>query len=1433
MPDINLDELWDSSPSPSVDDLWGASPDPTVDHLWDAAPDVSLSGKVEDGELKYPDILPSAPQTIEPPKPTEISATPTVTGEIGEGNIRNALGLAYENTRRVFSGLMGPTEQERSEQSIPWGVNEDGSQRYEYKPLGSRLDREQGIFTPYLKVEPMRASPDDSTLAATGKAVFNTAAGIEGSLLSPGGIAMPAAASAEGTTIPMRIASGAFATDMLSHVNEQVKQAATSDTTQGKIEGWLGALTSLAMGYGAAKHSLAGESPKVANQTIQSAPTEALKALHDDSGFQASGHPDIKQGIEVEIASRAAADEAKSKAAELQSVGAPKTADAVIESQPPKIDPVPLEETSTVPPNSGLPEGFVSVGASTGADIEGAKRVYFHNEGVSERRMAEGNLPLDLLNEEPQRNEATWEAGEKLNAKPEYTKTLVGKIRTGEDTAVTPEQEAALMHRSVELQNARNDEAARAGDVNASPEERAAASQEWQRYENELNELDQSLKIAGRTAARALQLRQRQALEDFTLAGMERRQRAAKGDALTPDESSKTKDTQAKIEGAEKDVESTRKKVEQTQRESDDKDSHEQTKKRVTKAAKKGEPIDTTKQRAQIIDRMKARIAEGDSPADLYEFVQLLHENLQRDSIQSGRPPLDRSDVVDRIHHILTNELGLKLPREFTGTEGEANTSDLISGIGRATQLTKDPAKLAKMDVRSQEQKVGKINRYLKKIAAPKTGPERPKPSAEARRLEKEAREIARQNGVQVTDPAKQLATSLEAKKTRMRNEIADIDLALASKTPLVAKKGVIATDAESDALLALRDAKKAEYVRVFGDPSMSPEARLKIALDSATRTALEWQRRLDEAKAGRFGKKPGAPKVTSDQLEAIRAHTEAVKSEVEELASLSDALAETAKEQALERSIASLEEQIKKASSPVPATEKPAEQVTVDSQRVAELKGQQEALQKQLSDIREAAKPTHAEVAMRSAKTRADTRIAQLLDKLHRGDFERVPRTKRVPDDELLHKQAVAESLKHDWLRGLRDYELSKRTKFKKVLDGIAQGVIASKNIVSAFDFSAPRQAAIAVLGHPVTAAKNIVTMMKGWATESGARIEEQRIAKRDNAKNGLDQQAKIEFTPLDESSFTKGEENARSVLDDWAELPLRTGSTAKTLATAPAKIVSRGVRMSNRAFITFLNKTRADLFDSILSANFADRPPTLGELEAVGNLVNVATGRGKLNPMTAKVAAGALWAPKLLASRFQFLAGQPFYRGSARTRAIVAKEYAKVLLGGYALWNVVQLFSDKKEHDPRSSDFGKVVLDNTRIDPWGGLQQVTVLELRLASRATKTLAGDVKSTGPDRRYGGAGAFEIAAQFLRSKLSPIVGSAVDTVAGENLVGEKVTPGSVAVNLSVPLTFRDIYSVMTEQGVPKGTAITILGAFGAGVSNYADKKEESQQALRR
>jgi hypothetical protein len=381
-------------------------------------------------------------------------------------------------------------------------------------------------------------------------------------------------------------------------------------------------------------------------------------------------------------------------------------------------------------------------------------------------------------------------------------------------------------------------------------------------------------------------------------------------------------------------------------------------------------------------------------------------------------------------------------------------------------------------------------------------------------------------------------------------------------------------------------------------------------------------------------------------------------------------------------------------------------------------------------------------------------------------------------------------------------------RSPGRKIFDTAKEMLNLPRNILSSWDVSAVlRQGGFITLGHPIRALSSMGPMFKALASRSNALALEQSILNRPNAARYA--QAKLYLAPVESARLSAMEEQLMS----------------RFAHRVP------GLAASNRAYIMFLNKLRADSFDAMVKS-IEDRGTPLNqpELEAIGNYINVATGRGNLYQFTpaAETLATVFFSPRLMASRFQLLAGQPLYHGSARTRLAVAKEYSRFLAGMAAVYALAQFAGATVEDDPRSADFGKLRLGNTRVDPLAGLSQTSVLVGRLAMGETKNADGAIKPIrGAKLPFGSDTSADVVFRFLRSKLSPIVGGALDVVSGQNLMGEPTTPASVASRLAVPLSFQDIYEAMKDQGVPKGTALAMLSLLGWGLQVYDTKAKDA------
>lgn len=721
---------------------------------------------------------------------------------------------------------------------------------------------------------------------------------------------------------------------------------------------------------------------------------------------------------------------------------------------------------------------------------------------------------------------------------------------------------------------------------------------------------------------------------------------------------------------------------------------------------------DELQRRTNITAGLKKAATEGVPLELLGDYIRKLAESFVRGGIRTRDP------LIDAVHRVLTEEFAPDITRR--------QTMDAISGYGQFKPLNPDAIKAELRALKGQMQQVAKLEDIQARQPLKKTGVQRREVGDEERRLIAQVNEAKRRYGVVVLDPASQLRSALDAVRTRLKNQVADLEYQLATKQRIVKTRTPAPFDNETKLLEARRDELRRQLDELLPRPDLTDAQRLGIAQRNVERSIAI----LEERIKNRDVTTAEPRRLTSPALEALQARRTALRQEWEMLRD------------------------------------------TLDPERRARL---------ELSTL----------------KARLRNQEAHYTERLARGDFTARPKREIAPDEEVLRLKARAEMAKAAWRRARELDQLKRRHFIVRAGHAVREALNLPRAVLASWDVSAVlRQGGFIALGHPLRAAAAIGPMFRALVSPERAAMVDQEILSRPNAP--LYARAKLYLAPLEGTRLSAMEEQFMS-----------------SLATRIP-----GVAHSNRAFVIFLNRLRADSFDAMVG-NLQRRGAPLNEpeLRAVANYINVATGRGSMGQAAAAAStlATAFFSPRLVTSRFQLLLGQPFYGGSARTRLAVAGEYAHLLAGLAVVYALANLAGATIETDPRSSDFGKLKFGDTRVDPLMGLSQVTVLLGRETSGSTKTPAGEVKPIRGKVPFGDSTGADVALRFLRTKLAPVPGAVLDVASGQNVVGEPVTAGSVAQQLAVPLSFQDIYSVMAADGIPKGTALGVLSLFGAGV----------------
>ena len=339
----------------------------------------------------------------------------------------------------------------------------------------------------------------------------------------------------------------------------------------------------------------------------------------------------------------------------------------------------------------------------------------------------------------------------------------------------------------------------------------------------------------------------------------------------------------------------------------------------------------------------------------------------------------------------------------------------------------------------------------------------------------------------------------------------------------------------------------------------------------------------------------------------------------------------------------------------------------------------------------------------------------------------------------------------KEAFLRHQFEDNLRKRTPIGKAFGLVGDTFNLARAMMTSLDLSAIlRQGGFIAYGHPLRALSSIGPSLRAFVSEANEHALNTEITSRKNAP--LYKKYGLQLTGIGAGPLTKIEEAYAS---RWlSKLPWWTGGGL--------------VRGSGRAYTAFLNKLRADSFDAMVATLALRSVPTEAEGKAIANYINVATGRGKVGvkEQSAQALNTVFFAPRLVASRFQLLAGQPLYGGTSRTRKMVAQEYARFAIGvsvTLALTAFALVGSDDDDDkpiirlDPRSADFLKIRAGNTYIDPMAGLAQVTTFLAREITGETVTGKGEVKHLTFDDDVYGPEFPPLAKVFFDYKLTPYV----------------------------------------------------------------------------
>jgi hypothetical protein len=592
-------------------------------------------------------------------------------------------------------------------------------------------------------------------------------------------------------------------------------------------------------------------------------------------------------------------------------------------------------------------------------------------------------------------------------------------------------------------------------------------------------------------------------------------------------------------------------------------------------------------------------------------------------------------------------------------------------------------------------------------------------------------------------------------------------------------------------------------------------EGQLQSALDAAKRATrnrindLQWE--IDNKE--RIVKTTKALKADKE-LEQLRKQRDELVTEHKKIfkQGASEEQRVAAAERSLERSIAQVEDQLKTGDIA------PKKLTKVTSPKIEALRSRLKALQAQRKVLRDVANPklTPEEKARRNYEANILRRIADYEQRIADKDFapqkRKDPRQLSAEELKLKHR---LEDTKQKFFEKAGQYRLANLSPVGKLVDYARETAHLSRALMTSIDLSAVfRQGGITVYSHPKLAKEAAKAMTKALISKQEAFNSAEAI--RNDKLGQFAETAGLNIT-ADDGRITRQEE---AFMGRWAD-----------------KIP--GVAGSGRAYVTFLNNMRFNLFKMMVENIGKDGRVTLDEAKIIAKYINVATGRADFKALNSAAANmnTVFFAPRYVASRFQYLAMPfylPFMKTSTRVKKALALEYARTFAGASVFMGSLMALAyisggeddePTLEFDPRSSDFMKIRIGETRIDAMAGLQQALVFSSRIATGKTKSVTSkELKELSGKRGPYATTRWDVAGRFLRTKLGPIPGATVTAMDDmTDVVGNKKTPTSLIGGLFFPLSVREVVDTISARGITKGTAISTMAIFGMGVGTYGDR----------
>jgi len=151
--------------------------------------------------------------------------------------------------------------------------------------------------------------------------------------------------------------------------------------------------------------------------------------------------------------------------------------------------------------------------------------------------------------------------------------------------------------------------------------------------------------------------------------------------------------------------------------------------------------------------------------------------------------------------------------------------------------------------------------------------------------------------------------------------------------------------------------------------------------------------------------------------------------------------------------------------------------------------------------------------------------------------------------------------------------------------------------------------------------------------------------------------------------------------------------------------------------------------------------------------------------------------------------------------------------------------------EWNPKSSDFGKIKIGNTRFDVTAGKAAIVTLAARLIKNSTKST-----TTGLETQLGSGYAqrtrFDVVLDFLTNKVTPPAAVVTQWLKGETRQGDEITTIESIYSGFTPISIRNFIELKDDDSA-SAVAGAIVDLIGVSANTYGDSNSRNKDIISR